>query len=192
MPVPSKNVEKFLEAYRKYESMVRQAGTDALAAEGLVSDAVANRLRICRQIRNYLSHNSDPGFLAPTPEMIDFLNEQSKIWLVKCDLVKSHAKKGGVASDDESCAEVYARCVKLRLDLIPVRRGSGWKIVRALDIGAAAMAGKQSVISDVKVSAGPVPVVVRPDELYGAYQNRPADSGPWVCQDESKIYGLVV
>lgn len=83
----SKNVQDFLSLYRTYESLLRDHGTDYRTIE---EGAFGKRLTIMRQMRNYLSHAEDPGFLAISPLCLEFLNKLIKEEQLKGDIVKNH------------------------------------------------------------------------------------------------------
>ena len=70
-------VEEFLAAYREYESLLRDNQKDYKTIEDGSDDLNQNRMRICRQMRNYLSHQNDIGFLEPTKLQIDYMKELS-------------------------------------------------------------------------------------------------------------------
>lgn len=53
----------FLALYREYESLLREQGLEYKQAEDAAEGQVQDRMRICRQIRNYLVHQEDAGFL---------------------------------------------------------------------------------------------------------------------------------
>lgn len=87
---------QFLALYRTYENLLRDHGTEYRAIEDgrdlrVVSQQIpTGRMTIMRQMRNYLSHAEDPGFLAVSPECLSFLEKLIKEEQLKGDLVKDH------------------------------------------------------------------------------------------------------
>lgn len=73
---------EFLLAYKDIELICRAQNKEVkdleteLGAETYDSDAC--RLRICRQIRNFIVHNDNEEFLVVSPGMIKFLKEMKK------------------------------------------------------------------------------------------------------------------
>ena len=57
------NADRFLSLYREFETLLRDDGKDYKELEESADDLLQNRLRINRQLRNYLTHNHDAGFL---------------------------------------------------------------------------------------------------------------------------------
>ena len=64
---------KFLTLYRAYESYLREQGMEYKAVEDAATGQKQDRMRICRQIRNYLVHQEDAGFLAVSDLQLQFL-----------------------------------------------------------------------------------------------------------------------
>lgn len=89
-------VNQFLSLYRTYENLLRDHGTEYRALEDgrdprIVTQQIpTGRLTIMRQMRNYLSHSEDPGFLAVSPDCLLFLEKLVKEEQSKGDLVKDH------------------------------------------------------------------------------------------------------
>lgn len=78
----SKNPEKFLEAYKKLETILRKTEkyNSVFEYESILTNPeTVERLKLCRLIRNYIVHNENSAdFVAPTNEMISFLTKQCK------------------------------------------------------------------------------------------------------------------
>ena len=71
----------FLALYREYESLLREQGLEYKQREDAAEGQVQDRMRICRQIRNYLVHQEDAGFLEISEKQMAFfkgLVEQEK------------------------------------------------------------------------------------------------------------------
>lgn len=77
-----KTCDAFLEAYKTLEKVVFEVENcpvyELEAKLGQESEE-SGRLRMCRMMRNFLSHNdSSDAFAVPTPAMITFLEEEAK------------------------------------------------------------------------------------------------------------------
>lgn len=70
--------ERFLEQYKRLESVIRDTGTAGSVLEyeqslDQTADTDLDKLKITRQIRNYLQHHPDSGnFITVTPQMTKF------------------------------------------------------------------------------------------------------------------------
>lgn len=80
-------IRQFLSLYKTYESLLRDHGTDYRKIE---EQQEGSRMTIMRQIRNYLSHAEDPGFIAISQTCLKFLERLVKEEQMKGDLIKNH------------------------------------------------------------------------------------------------------
>lgn len=123
-------VDGFLSLYKDYESLVRATGMepkdleDELDARGLLD---GGRLRCCRQLRNYLSHVNDPGFVAPSDKMMAFLDAKVRYMKELGDVAKNHLKKPAacMCKDTDKCGTAEALFQKLKCLRLPVIHGDG-------------------------------------------------------------------
>ena len=86
----SKENDEFLSLYRTYEGMLRARGTDYRAIEEEQVAKGNGRMTIMRQMRNYMSHSEDPGFITISPVCIKALEKMIKEESLKGDIVKNH------------------------------------------------------------------------------------------------------
>ena len=86
----SKENDEFLSLYRTYEGMMRARGTDYRAIEEEQVAAGNGRMTMMRQMRNYLAHSEDPGFITVSPVCIKALEKMVKEESLKGDIVKNH------------------------------------------------------------------------------------------------------
>lgn len=87
----AKETETFLSLYRTYEGLLREHGADYRAVEETHSDTLhGRRMTIMRQMRNYLAHSEDPGFIAVSPACLKALEQMVKEESLKGDIVKNH------------------------------------------------------------------------------------------------------
>lgn len=70
------DVEKFREAYARFELAAREAGSSAQAVEESLGEDERDKLRLCRAVRNYAAHRDDGRkFAAASDEMVAFMDK---------------------------------------------------------------------------------------------------------------------
>lgn len=108
--------EKFLTLYKELEGILREQGVDYKELEDKSNDEVQNKLRICRQIRNFMSHNEDANFLSASEAQIKFLTKIINERKVLDDIAKKHL--GSITKYTcklgDKCSDVLAKMVKLK------------------------------------------------------------------------------
>ena len=131
--------KQFLDTYRRYESLARQSGTTPQMVEESFAEAdpkKAGRLKICRQIRNYLTHADDPGFLPISDTMLECLESQANAMEEDGDIASKHLKKPSacVLSDAATCAEALEKLKKFRRFRLAVSTPKGYQILNLFDL----------------------------------------------------------
>ena len=91
------NADRFLSLYREFETLLRDDGKDYKELEESADDLLQNRLRINRQLRNYLTHNHDAGFLEISDKQIAFMEKLIFEQKSSMDILKKHIKSAKVA-----------------------------------------------------------------------------------------------
>lgn len=124
------NQEKFLNLYRDYEQLLRAEGADPKAVEDELAQSDAqssDRLRLCRQFRNYMSHVQDPGFVEPTEKMMKFLSGRADALRAKGDAARKHLRKPEAAmlEETEKVSDAMAKFSKLKATSLPLRKKDG-------------------------------------------------------------------
>lgn len=116
------NAEKFLNLYREYETLLRDAGVDYKELEEKSDDLMQNRLRINRQLRNYLTHNHDAGFLEISDKQLVFMEKLIKEQKCSMDILKKHVKTAKVAACTyvDTLEDVLTKMIKLKVERLPV------------------------------------------------------------------------
>lgn len=116
------NAEKFLNLYREYETLLRDAGVDYKELEEKSDDLMQNRLRINRQLRNYLTHNHDAGFLDISDKQLVFMEKLIKEQKYSMDILKKHTKTVKVAACTyvDTLEDVLTKMIKLKVERLPV------------------------------------------------------------------------
>lgn len=82
-----KETDEFLSLYRTYENLLRDHNTDYRSVEEKQTNS---RMTIMRQMRNYLAHAEDPGFIAISKNCLTVLENMVKEESLKGDIVKNH------------------------------------------------------------------------------------------------------
>lgn len=82
-----KDTEKFLSLYKTYENLLRDHGTDYRSVE---EQQTNGRMTMMRQMRNYLSHAEDPGFISVSKNCLIALEDMVRKESLKGDIVKNH------------------------------------------------------------------------------------------------------
>lgn len=118
---------KYMELYRKFESLIRTAGYESVKAyeDSLSEDSKKQgKVRMCRVIRNYIEHE-DQAFVEATPKMINFI--QGEIYLIdEQELpVKKKMMKTFIAENDPIMVAA-AFIEKHKLNIIPVMNDKGF------------------------------------------------------------------
>ena len=96
-------VDYFLEAYKAYETALREHGKEYKDAEEMAPPTRQGRMRIVRQMRNYLTHAEDPGFLATTMEQVAFLESLAKEERLCGDILRNHLHTPARGALEEHC-----------------------------------------------------------------------------------------
>lgn len=168
----SKENEEFLSLYRTYEGQLRMRDTDYRSVEDEQAKLGNTRMTIMRQMRNYLAHSEDPGFITISPMCVKVLDKMVKEERMRGDIVKNHLvtpAKGSVKEGTQLSA-VILKMIKMKKTEIPVYDNE--KQLRGLLVleDAAYVLDKQGNIPLTENTCGPyknIQVVVRPDTPTG-------------------------
>lgn len=116
------NADRFLSLYREYETLLRDDGKDYKELEESADDLLQNRLRINRQLRNYLTHNHDAGFLEISDKQIAFMEKLIFEQKSSMDILKKHMKSAKVAGClcTDMLDDVLTKMMKLKVTRLPV------------------------------------------------------------------------
>lgn len=112
----------FLALYREYESLLREQGLEYKQAEDAAEGQVQDRMRICRQIRNYLVHQEDAGFLEISEKQMVFFKRLVEQEKTKLDTFGEHlmSLKGGACTPDDTPEAVLKKMKRLKTCVLPV------------------------------------------------------------------------
>lgn len=176
------NEKKFLNSYKDYETILRANGIEPKDYEDKADELTSNRLRISRQMRNYMSHQNDPGFLEPSDLQIKFLDQQIKTLAIADDIAKKHIKKNLICKDADKACDVAKIMAKSKVTEIVVARKANYEIITIYDVLAAALESKTTKIAAVKgkkpkfISAVTKMCDIAPDTLYVCTDDGTKDS----------------
>ena len=160
------NVKEFLNLYREYESMLRDDDLDYKQVEDTSDDLKQNRMRINRQIRNYLSHQNDPEFLSISNKQLDFLRSLIESQKLYGSLLKDHITtyKTGYCTLDDTIDTVINKMSRLKINELPVINDKRELLgmIRLIDIAVACNKNKR-----IKTVKG-VNRIVKAENVYSA------------------------
>lgn len=114
-------VDDFLNKYKELEAELREADTTVLDFENTLPADDSDRLKICRQIRNYVQHHSDGHtFLSATPAMCKFVENTLDGIRAKKEKVKDRLKRIKAVSETDKLENVCVWMSKNKKDYVPV------------------------------------------------------------------------
>lgn len=114
--------EKFLDAFRALDTELKSDGKTVLDYENTLESTEQERLKVCRIMRNYMSHN-DTTFLEATNEQITFLNEQVTYLRSLAHTVKDEMKRTKLVKATEYIKNIIPLVDKSKI--IPIETSNG-------------------------------------------------------------------
>ena len=114
--------DKFLTAYKQLEAELKCDEKTVLDYEATLQGVVAEQLKSCRIMRNYMAHN-DLEFLNATNNQIKFLNEQIANIRKTAQLVKNATKKIPLAKETELLKNIAVTVQKYGVAPIQTTKG---------------------------------------------------------------------
>lgn len=115
----------FLALYREYESLLREQGLEYKQIEDNAEGQTQDRMRICRQLRNYLVHQEDAGFLEISEKQMAFFRGLVETEKTKLDTFGEHllSLRSGACTPEDSPEAVLKKMKRLKTCVLPV-----WKL----------------------------------------------------------------
>lgn len=111
---------EFLEKYKELEELLREENATVLIyEEALESADDKDKLRISRQMRNYIQHHSD-NFLSPTKEMVAFISSLVEKEKAKKEKVKDRLKRLKAVKDTDKLEDVCKWMSKNKKTYAPI------------------------------------------------------------------------
>ena len=124
MATKQNHTEEFLNQYKSLESTLRllDPNSSVLSFEESLEDADRkDKLRICRQMRNYIQHHEDGlSFLSPTSSMVSFLSRMTNDLLASREKVGDKLYRLQAVSYQGTVREALERFAKSKRDWLPV------------------------------------------------------------------------
>lgn len=185
--------EEFLGLYRTYEGLLREHGKEYRTVEESADDLRQNQMRIMRQMRNFLSHNANAGFLAVSEAQIQLLTALIKEERMAGDIVKNHLWTPRRASCEEGgkVSEAVLKMAKLKILRMPVTGEAGilgtvdfFKLAKLLCADAGCMLGKSSYGAYEKTI-----LCVPPDMPVETLKEKKKENVPICCTADGRATG---
>lgn len=122
MATTGNDLGKFIEKYKELEGILRNSDSlSILQYEETLSASDMERLRICRQIRNYVQHHDDGSiFLTATPAMTAFLESLIQSENAKRGMVKDKLYRLSPLSYDDTLGSGLERYANSKREWMPV------------------------------------------------------------------------
>lgn len=147
---------KFLQVYKEYEQILRNHNIDIKNYEESASADIQDKLRICRQMRNYLCHSAEPDLLTISKEQIEFIQDLIQIELDKEDIAKKHIKtvNTSICKSSDKCIDALNKMIKLKQTQLAIMnvKTNQIGIVDIYKVSAAILQSKTSKLSDIKTT----------------------------------------
>lgn len=128
------DAQQFLLLYKEYEGLLREHGKDYKDEEEHTDSLSMGRMRMLRQMRNYLSHNNDMAFLAISDAQGKFLSQLIREETLAGDIVKNHlfTPKRAACTEQSAISSVMAKMAKEKATHMAVTDGK--KVLGIVDI----------------------------------------------------------
>lgn len=114
--------DKFLDAYKELEAELKYSNQSVLDYENSLNGTTQEQLKVCRIMRNYMSHN-DTNFLTPSDAQIKFLNSITLEIRKKAHCVKDEMKKVTPVKETEQLKNMLASIDKY--PIVPIATKTG-------------------------------------------------------------------
>ena len=114
--------EKFLDAFRALDSELKLENVTVLDFENTLDSINQEKLKVCRIMRNYMSHN-DTSFITATNEQIKFLNNLTLNIRKKSHTVKDEMKRLKPIKYTEPIKSIITQIVKFPIVPIETKLG---------------------------------------------------------------------
>lgn len=116
--------DKFLDSYKQLEAELKFSNMSVLDYENSIQDN--EKLRVCRIMRNYLSHN-DTTFIAPTAEQVKFIDKTIVDLRKAAHTVKDEMKRTKTVKANELIKNILPIIDKV--NYVPVETADGIYLV---------------------------------------------------------------
>ena len=114
--------DKFLDAFRTLDTELKTEGKTVLDYENSLESLDQEKMKVCRIMRNYMSHN-DTNFITASTEQIKFLNSQTETIRKNAHTVKDEMKRIKPIKFTEPIKNILAQIVKY--PIVPIETKNG-------------------------------------------------------------------
>lgn len=150
------STEEFLGLYKEFESVLREKRIDYRDFESTLDDTTENKLRVCRRLRNFLSHNNNDDFVIISEKQIAFMEEMIENQRGNADVLQKYLKPAALSSCgvDETCKESLAKFSKSGAEYLPVYDPSKGVLglITSVDVIMKMARNKDATIKGIPVS----------------------------------------
>lgn len=170
--------DQFLKSYKELEETCRGLNIDLKNLADDIGEVDGNKLNICRQMRNYMSHNSEANFLSASKSQISFIQSLNKKMKEKDDICSKHMRKkldSFSCTTNEKCSDVVNRMVKVKAEYFLVLDSTNQAysdksmikgVVSIYSVAAGLAASKTTRIRDIKTENKVSPYFVDKSDKY--------------------------
>ena len=137
--------EKFLEAYKALEVELRLDNITVLDYENSLEGTDQEKLKVCRIMRNYMSHN-DTTFIQANNDQIKFINNLILEIRKKSHTVKDEMKRIKTMKYSEPIKNILTQIVKYPIVPIETKDGSIYLVDKDIIIKQLASNNKKIII----------------------------------------------
>ncbi len=154
----NKTNSTYLSLYKEYETLIRATGKEPKEYEDNLPEHIANKLRLCRQIRNFLVHDADEAFLTAGQGQISFMERVIKELKNGKETLKKHAKSptAGICSPKDKIIVAIEKMTKLKTDKIIIYddKSGKYTLLSIYNAISTYFNSKNATISDAKTTKG--------------------------------------
>lgn len=148
--------DQFLTEYKNFETILRDLNLDYKDIESEVDSETSEKMRLCRNLRNYLSHNSDKSFVSISKNMIDFLTDLEFKYLSLEDTVIKHSDKFNSSNYcliRDNCSSVLEKMIKKKVNNFLVVNKEEFKVVSIYQLIQMLLISKTKKVKDISDAA---------------------------------------
>lgn len=140
--------DKFLEAYKQLEAELKYDNKSVLDYENSLQGTEQEQLKVCRIMRNYMSHN-DTSFLETSANQVKFLNNLAAKIRATSYTVADVMKRTKTISTSETTKNILALVDKSKI--IPMETPNGIYLIDAIIMVAQLNAGNKKIVLPKKL-----------------------------------------
>ena len=140
--------DKFLEAFKQLETELKCENKTVLDYETSLQGTEQEQLKVCRIMRNYLSHN-DSRFLTASSAQVKFLNDLATTIRMSSSIVANFMKKIKAIKATETIKNIIPLVDKFKI--VPVETTNGIYLIDATILVNQINAGNKKIVLPKKL-----------------------------------------